>query len=95
MYLDECKGFLESWMLKELMPRTNQIPQNSGSHLHNNPACSMSEESLSIGSKEVDEVEKSLHYLSYQIDNVVQMFTDNREFPSDSQLPEASVRLVS
>lgn len=47
----------------------------------------MSEESLSVGSKEVDEVEKSLHYLSDQV--------DNREFPSCSQLPKASVRMVS
>ncbi|CAL5203079.1 unnamed protein product [Lathyrus oleraceus] len=69
--------------------------KNSGSLVHNNPACSMSEESLSVGSKEVDEVEKSLHYLSDQIDNVVQMFTDNREFPSGFQLPKASVRMVS
>ncbi|XP_058787585.1 arginyl-tRNA--protein transferase 2-like [Vicia villosa] len=69
--------------------------KNSGSLVHNNPSCFMSEESLSVGNKEVDEVDKSLQYLSDQIDNVVQMFTENGEFPSGIQLPKASVRMVS
>lgn len=55
----------------------------------------MSEESLSVSNKEVDEVEKCLRYLSDQIDNVVHMFTENGEFPSGIQLPKASVRMVS
>lgn len=68
---------------------------NSESLVHNNPSCSMSEESPSVSNKEVDEVEKSLHYLSDQIDNAVHMFTENGEFPSGIQLPKASVRMVS
>lgn len=68
---------------------------NSESLVHNNPSCSMSEESPSVSNKEVDEVEKSLHYLSNQIDNAVHMFTENGEFPSGIQLPKASVRMVS
>lgn len=68
---------------------------NSESLVHNNPSCSISEESLSVSNKEVDEVEKSLHYLSDQINNAVHMFTENGEFPSGIQLPKASVRMVS
>ncbi|CAJ2644035.1 unnamed protein product [Trifolium pratense] len=78
----------------DVMKESN-TSKNSESLVHNNPSCSMSEELLSVGNKEVDEDEKSLHYLSEQIDNVTHMFTKNGEFPSDIQLPKASVRMVS
>lgn len=78
----------------DVMKESN-TSKNSESLVHNNPSCSMSEESLSVGNKEVDEDEKSLHYLSDQIDNVTHMFTKTGEFPSGIQLPKASVRMVS
>ncbi|KAL2567804.1 hypothetical protein AAZV13_18G026500 [Glycine max] len=55
----------------------------------------MSEESLAAGSENKDEVEKSLHYLSNQIDNVIHILIEKGEFPSGIQLPNASVKRVS
>lgn len=55
----------------------------------------MSEESLAAGNREDDEVEKSLHNLSNQIDNVIHMLIEKGELPSGIQLPKASVKRVS
>lgn len=64
--------------------------KNSESDVQNNL-----EESLSAVNKEVDEVEKYLHYLSNQIDNIIQVLTERGEFPPGIQLPKASVKRVS
>lgn len=56
---------------------------------------SMSEASLASGNGEGDEVEKSVHYLSNQIDNVIHMLIEKGEFPSGIELPKASVKRVS
>lgn len=69
--------------------------KSSESIVHDTISRPTLEESLSAVSKEVDEVEKSIHYLSDQIDNVVYTFTEKGEFPSGIQLPKASVRMVS
>ncbi|XP_061376607.1 arginyl-tRNA--protein transferase 2 [Gastrolobium bilobum] len=73
-------------------PNTSKKSESFVNHNYSRP---MSEESLSAGNEEEDEVEKSMHYLSDQIDNVVHMFIEKGEFPSGIQLPKASVRKVS
>ncbi|CAJ1860982.1 unnamed protein product [Sphenostylis stenocarpa] len=55
----------------------------------------MSEESLTTGNNDKDEFEKSLHYLSNQINNVIHILIEKGEFPSGFELPKASVKLVS
>ncbi|KAF7830959.1 arginyl-tRNA--protein transferase 2-like [Senna tora] len=55
----------------------------------------MSEESVSANNKEQNEVEKTVHLLSDQIDNEVRKFTEKGEFPSSIELPKASVKKVS
>ncbi|TKY47530.1 Arginyl-tRNA--protein transferase 1 [Spatholobus suberectus] len=55
----------------------------------------IAEESLAADNEEEDEVEKSLHYLSKQIDNVMHMLIEKGEFPSGIQLPKASVKKVT
>ncbi|RDX98380.1 Arginyl-tRNA--protein transferase 1, partial [Mucuna pruriens] len=60
-----------------------------------NLSRSMSEGSLAACNEEEDEIEKSLHYLSNQIDNVLHILIEKGEFPSGIQLPNASVKRVS
>lgn len=69
--------------------------KKSESFVHQKLSNPTSEESLSASNEEQNEVEKSLHDLSDQIDKVVHMFTEKGEFPSGVQLPKASVRKVS
>ncbi|KAK7305857.1 hypothetical protein VNO77_43769 [Canavalia gladiata] len=69
--------------------------KKSESFVHHNFARPMSEESLAAVNEEEDEVEKSLHYLSDQIDNVIHFLAEKGEVPSGIQLPKASVRKVS
>ncbi|XP_075671036.1 arginyl-tRNA--protein transferase 2-like isoform X1 [Castanea sativa] len=52
------------------------------------------EESLSNNSEKKNEAEQILHYLSEQIDNVVQTYVKSGVFPLDIQLPKASVKKV-
>ncbi|XP_065630460.1 arginyl-tRNA--protein transferase 1 isoform X3 [Quercus suber] len=52
------------------------------------------EESLSNNSEKKSEAEQILHYLSDQIDNVVQTCMKSGVFPLDIQLPKASVKKV-
>ncbi|XP_027335181.1 arginyl-tRNA--protein transferase 1-like isoform X2 [Abrus precatorius] len=69
--------------------------KKSESFVHHNFARPMSEESLAAGNEEEDEVEKSLHYLSDQIDNVIHILSEKGEFPSGIQLPKTLVRKVT
>ncbi|KAI4306814.1 hypothetical protein L6164_030059 [Bauhinia variegata] len=65
------------------------------SSVHHKFLSPNSEESMPATSEEQNEVEKDLHFISDQIDNVVREFTEKGEFPSGIQLPKASVKKVS
>ncbi|KAK7311247.1 hypothetical protein RJT34_09263 [Clitoria ternatea] len=89
-FLDGNLGVKRADVLED--PNTSK---KSESFIHQNSSKPMSEESLPAGSEDGEEIEKSLHYLSVQIDNVIQMLAEKGEFPSGVQLPKASVRKVS
>ena len=73
-------------------PTTSKKSESCVHHKFSNPK---SDESQSASNEEQNEVEKILHHLSNQIDNVVHMSIEKEEFPSQIQLPKASVRKVS
>lgn len=73
-------------------PNTSKESKSSVQHMFLSPT---SEESVSAKNEQQNEVEKTLNYLSDQIDSAVRKFTEKGEFPSGIELPKASVKIVS
>ncbi|KAL2333349.1 hypothetical protein Fmac_014562 [Flemingia macrophylla] len=75
--------------------KVDVLEDTSTSTKSENLSRPMTEESLPAGNEEEDEVGKSLHCLSSQIDNVIHILIEKGEFHSGIQLPKASVKKVS
>ncbi|KAJ7959660.1 Arginyl-tRNA--protein transferase [Quillaja saponaria] len=89
-FLDGTLDIKKVGLLEE--PNTSKGSKSLG---HHDFLSQPSKVSLSSENEEQNEVEKELHYLSFQIDKLVHMFSGNGDFPPGIQLPEASVKIVS
>uniref|UniRef100_A0A5B7ALQ1 Arginyl-tRNA--protein transferase n=1 Tax=Davidia involucrata TaxID=16924 RepID=A0A5B7ALQ1_DAVIN len=69
--------------------------KGSSSCVHNEIKSSAANESLVCNHEGKNKAEQFIDYLSDQIDNAVHACIGSREFPSDIQLPKASVKKVA